>query len=126
MTDPTTPTVSEIPPPPVDPTKPGGGFRLVLWRFFGALFMEEKKNNGNRVQAVSYHKTLGFVLFIVVVCIWSLGGTHLSNVEVMVVMGIEGASLPSKWGEPPDMMVYTLWSLIGLKGVSKVADLLKK
>ena len=60
------------------------------------------------------------------VCIWALGGTHMSNEEIMALMSIEGATLPSKWGEPPDMMVYTLWSLIGLKGVSKVADLLKK
>ena len=46
------PITSEIPPPEADPTKPGGGIRLVLWRFFGALFMEEKKNNGNKFQAV--------------------------------------------------------------------------
>lgn len=117
-----TPNALEVQPPKADPTKPGGGIKLMVWRFFGALFMEPKKNNGVTIQAISHHKTLGLVLFVIVVSIWTFGGTHFSNEEIMKLVEA-GKDIPSKWGVPPDMMVYTLWSLIGLKGVSKVSSL---
>ncbi len=65
-----------------------------IWKYFGAMMMEKK----NGVQAVSYTRTLGIVLFIACMVMWLVGS-----------------------GEVPQSMLWTLWGLIGIKGAKDVA-----
>ncbi len=81
-----------------------------VWKYLGAMMMEEKDGH----QAVSYTRTLGVVLFACCLVAWM--------VKAFMVPG-EG-EMPSV-GDLPDMMVYTLWSLIGIKGAKDVAKGLK-
>lgn len=69
-----------------------------IWKYLGAMMMEEKDGH----QAVSYTRTLGVVLFACCLVAWMVKG-----------------------GDLPDMMVYTLWGLIGIKGAKDVAKGLK-
>jgi len=75
--------------------------RTGIWRFFGALFMEEK----NGVQAVSHQRLLALSTYIACMWIW-MGHAH----------GAEAV---------PDGMLYTLWGLLGLNGFAKVAGIVK-
>ena len=87
------------------------------WKYFGAIFMDDKGGH----QAVSFHKVLGFSLFLVVNGVWLFGGTEVSPEDVIKLTSM-GLEIPPKFGQPPDTMIYTLWALLGLKGVSKIAE----
>ena len=76
-----------------------------LWKYFGAIFMEEKSGH----QAVSYTRVLGFVLFLASLPMWyGLGGAGADGHDV------------------PQTMLYTLWGLIGIKGGKDIAKALGK
>ena len=71
--------------------------RQTSWRFFGALFMEEK----NGVQAVSLHKVLGLTTYVACMALW------LKEKEIA------------------ESMLYTLWGSLAINGASKVTSILK-
>lgn len=100
--------------------KPPRSFRYWAFKFLGALFMRDKGTDGNPNMAISSHKTIGMVLFLTALFIWIFGGVHLDEEQTMKLLEA-GLKLPSKWGEPPDMLVYSLWSALGLKGALDVA-----
>lgn len=70
------------------------------WKWFGSMFMELKPSEvaGEVHQALSLTRVLTLATFLGCFGIWLIQGTN-----------------------PPDTMVYTLWSLVGLKGVDKFA-----
>lgn len=98
-----------------------GPGRLRYWsfKFFGALFMRDKGTNGKPNMAISNHKTIGMVLFVMAVTIWLFGGTWLDEEQTMKLLE-SGMELPSKWGAPPDALVYSFWAALGLKGALDV------
>jgi len=92
------------------------GTRHNTWKFFGAIFMSEKKGE----QAVSFHKLLGFVLFCFCAYKWMWPiaidpaiAEALKNAALDVPATLKAAS------DVPDSMLYTLWGLLGLNGVQK-------
>lgn len=70
-----------------------------IWKYFGAM-MTEKKDG---VQAMSYTRTLGLILFIACLFMWFGVGGH----------GETGADVP-------ESMLHTLWVLLGIKGLKDV------
>jgi hypothetical protein len=95
--------------------KTGFGFtvRKWAWKFFGALFMRDKGSNGEINQAVSSHKLLGLGLFLVCTGIWLFGGVDLTEDQKMYLLQ-QSIALPSRWGTPPDELVYSWWALLGV------------
>jgi len=67
------------------------------------MMMEEKSG----VQAVSFTRVLSLVLFISALVMWY--GAGFGKADTMV----------------PDSMLYTLWSLLGMKGAKDVATAFK-
>lgn len=70
-----------------------------MWKWLGSLFMEPKTTpEGKTVMAASLTKVLTLGMFVCTLVYW--------------------------WVRPedvPDMMVYTLWAMLGLKGVHTVS-----
>ena len=98
--------------------------RLNLWKFLGALIMEEK----NGVQAVSLTKLLSLTTYMACMWLWLgfAGGevapevqAALDAVKVDVPKALQGASVV------PEAMLYTLWALLGINGGSKIAGIVK-
>lgn len=98
--------------------------RLNLWKFVGALIMEEK----NGVQAVSLTKLLALTTYAACMWLWmGLSGGEvapevkaaLDAAKVDVPKALQGASVV------PDAMLYTLWALLGINGGSKIAGIVK-
>jgi len=92
--------------------------RKWTWKFFGALFMRDKGLDGVENQAISAHKFLGLILLSACFFIWVFGGTHLTPAEEMRLLEA-GKEIPPKWGEPPDLLVYSWWALLGIVDVAK-------
>lgn len=89
------------------------------WKFFGAIFMSEK----NGVQAVSYHKVLGFILFCCCLYMWmwpSMIDPAIAEALQKAELDVPAALKVAK--EIPDNMMHTLWGLLGLNGVNKLAS----
>jgi len=104
-------------------TKTVEATRHNLWKFFGAIFMSEK----NGQQAVSYHKVLGFVLFLCCLWTWMFTGTVPPEViEALEETEIDVPSILKVASDVPDSMLYTLWGLLGLNGVNKIATAVSK
>lgn len=94
------------------------------WKFFGALFMEEK----NGVQAVSLHRVLGFATY--VACLWMWLGITSGEVEPAVTKALVAAKIDvpralTAAAMVPDSMLYTLWALLGINGADKVMKVFK-
>lgn len=98
--------------------------RLNLWKFVGALVMEEK----NGVQAVSLTKLLALTTYAACMWLWMgfSGGevapevkAALEAAKIEVPKALQGASVV------PDAMLYTLWALLGINGGSKIAGIVK-
>ena len=71
-----------------------------LWQWVGSMFTERKlDSDGVMAMAMSLTRVLTLILFLGCLGVWLIKGI-----------------------EPPPSMVHTLWGLLGLKGVSKVAD----
>lgn len=105
-------------------TKTAEATRVGAWKFFGALFMEDKGG----VQAVSMTKVLALVTY--GACMWLWLGitdgqiapdvqTILTAAKVDVPRALKGAA------EVPESMLYTLWALLGISGTAKVAGIFK-
>lgn len=73
--------------------------RVGSWKFFGALFMENKDG----VQAVSLHRLLGLTTYVACMALWII--------------------VPER--TVPDAMIYTLWAMLGINGAAKVAGIVK-
>lgn len=95
-------------------------FKKWAWKLVGALIMRDKGSQGKEVQAVSAHKLLGLILFAVCTHIWVFGGVELELSQQMEILST-GGTLPSKWGEPPDLLVYSWLALLGVVDVAKSA-----
>jgi hypothetical protein len=95
--------ITGIQKPPGFLSKAAESLRLNLWKFIGALVMEEK----NGVQAVSLTKLLALTTYAACMYLWM----HVREDGVVTVV--------------PDAMLYTLWALLGINGTSKVAGILK-
>ena len=118
-------------PDQVEATKPDSllkraaeSTRLNLWKFVGALIMEEK----NGVQAVSLTKLLALTTYAACMWLWlGLAGgdiapdvqAALDAAKIDVPKSLQGASVV------PEAMLYTLWALLGINGTSKVAGIIK-
>jgi len=98
--------------------------RLNLWKFVGAMVMEEK----NGVQAVSLTKLLALTTYMACMWLWlGLAGGEiapevqdaLDAAKVDVPKSLQGASVV------PEAMLYTLWALLGINGGSKIAGIVK-
>lgn len=89
-----------------------------IWKLIGALVMRDKGPQGQEVQAVSAHKMLGLILFIICTHIWLTGGVDLSLDQQIEILS-SGGTLPPKWGEPPDLLVYSWLALLGVVDVAK-------
>lgn len=74
--------------------------RKGVWKYCGAMFMEDK----NGEQAVSITRVFASVLFLFCLSGWGLEALDASAFAV------------------PDMAVYTLWSLLGVKASKDVAS----
>lgn len=72
-----------------------------IWKYFGAMMMEEKGGQ----QAVSFSRMLGVILFFCCLAVWLVKAFSMSEVV----------------GDVPNGMLYTLWGLIGIKGAKDVA-----
>lgn len=74
--------------------------KRTIWKYLGSMIMEPKGPAGQL--GMSFHKTLGLGMMGWALVMWT----------------------PQSWttGQLPDMAVYTLWALLGLKAVSKVAE----
>ena len=72
-----------------------------IWKYFGAMMMEEKDGQ----QAVSFTRVLGVILFVQALWVWS-GFSSQADI--------------------PDSQLFTLWGLIGIKGVKDLALGFKK
>ncbi len=77
-----------------------------LWKYIGAMFMSEK----NGVQAMSLSKVLTAILFIACVVMWAVGKTNEAGVEIDPIQ---------------DSQLYTLWGLLGLRGVSTMSGAIR-
>lgn len=98
--------------------------RLNLWKFVGALIMEEK----NGVQAVSLTKLLALTTY--AACMWLWMGISRGEVAPEVKAALETAKIEVPKAlqgatTVPDAMLYTLWALLGINGTSKVAGIIK-
>jgi hypothetical protein len=127
MADPVkNPVTSEAPPSKVVTVfgKIVDAIRSGAWKFFGALFMEDKGG----VQAVSMTKVLALVTY--GACMWLWMGitdgeiapevqTTLAAAKIDVPRVLKGAA------EVPESMLYTLWALLGISGTAKVAGIFK-
>lgn len=82
------------------------GIRFSAWKYLGAMFMETK----NGYLAVSFTRLLGLILFIVCLGIWTTAYFVDPNESGTCVT----------W-DIPDGMLYTLWWLLGIKGVKDFA-----
>lgn len=80
-----------------------------------ALFGREKPGG----LALSNHKLLGTGLLAVAIGIVLLGGVWLDD-EQIVELAKAGASIPSRWGSPPEILWWTVWAFLGV-GVAKEA-----
>ena len=105
-------------------SRAAAGTRLNLWKFVGALIMEEK----NGVQAVSLTKLLTLTTYAACMWLWMgfSGGEispevqdALSTAKIDVPKALQGASVV------PEAMLYTLWALLGINGGSKIAGIAK-
>jgi len=97
--------------------------RLNLWKFFGALFMEEK----NGVQAVSLNKVLALTTYCACMWLW-LGARGEVAPEVQAAMDAAKLNVPRALQSAaaiPDAMLYTLWALLGINGVAKITGVFK-
>ena len=104
--------------------KVGDSARLNLWKFVGALFMENKDG----IQAVSMTKLLTLTTYAACLWLWLgfSGGevapevqAALEAAKVEVPKALQGAQVV------PDAMLYTLWGLLGIGGTAKVAGIFK-
>jgi len=103
-------------------TRAAASARKNLWKFFGALVMEEK--NGS--QAISLHKVLGLSTYVACMWLW----LHPSTVtqEVQVVLDAAKIDIPAALKaakDVPESMLYTLWALLAINGGSKIATIVK-
>lgn len=105
-------------------TKTADLARQTSWRFFGALFMEEK----NGVQAVSLHKVLALTTYAACMWLWlGISGGEV-NAEVQAALDTAKIDVPQALqgaAVVPDAMLYTLWALLGINGASKVVGIFK-
>lgn len=120
-------------PEPINPPTPkpegllskaAASARLNLWKFVGALVMEEK----NGVQAVSLTKLLSLTTY--AACMWLWMGFQGGEVSAEVKAALDAAKIDAPKALQgasvvPDAMLYTLWALLGINGTSKVAGILK-
>jgi hypothetical protein len=82
----------------------------------------------NGVQAVSYHKVLGFVLFCCCMSKWMWPvAIDPAIAEALKAAALDVPATLKAASDIPDSMLYTLWGLLGLNGVQKmVAPFSKK
>lgn len=100
--------------------------REFLWRFFGALFMEEKTlPTGEKTRAASLHRVLALVAFGTCFFLWvhpaGLAGADPEVIEALLASGVDPAAIAEKAQGVPDALVWTMWSLLGLNGGHKIA-----
>ena len=100
-----------------------GSVRLNLWKFVGALVMEEK----NGIQAVSMQKFLGLCTYAACMWIWLRHGGEVSP-EIQTLLTANSIDVPKALqaaGQIPESMLYTLWGLLAINGGSKIAGIIK-
>lgn len=102
-----------------------------LWRFFGALFMEEKTlPTGARTRAASLHRVLALVSFLVCLVLWlSTGSLEGLDPEVIAAMkdaGIDLAKVLETGGNVPESLLWTMWGLLGLNGTHKAVEVVAR
>lgn len=94
------------------------------WKFFGALFMEEK----NGVQAASMTKVLTLTTYCACLWLWlAITGGEVAP-EVQAALEAAKVDVPGALKAAravPDEMLYTLWGLLGISGGAKVAGIVK-
>ncbi len=98
----------------------------ILWRFFGALFMETKElPDGTRTRAASLHRLLALVCFGACLMLWMWPGNSepLSPemLEALQNAGIDLEQVVATSKRVPEALLTTLWGLLGLNGVHKLA-----
>jgi hypothetical protein len=97
-----------------------------LWRFCGALFMEEKTlPSGKTTRAASLHRVLALVSFGTCFLLWihpaGLQSADPEIIEALVSAGIDPVTVAERAQSVPDALVWTMWSLLGLNGGNKIA-----
>lgn len=97
----------------------------IMWRFFGALFMETKiLPSGERTRAASLHRVLALVCFGACLLLWLSPGMEPLSPEVIEALkqgGIDMEKIGATGGRVPDALLQTLWGLLGLNGINKIA-----
>lgn len=97
-----------------------------MWRFFGALFMDMKElPDGTRTRAASLHRLLALVCFAVCLVLWLSPGMEPLPPEVIEALkngGVDLEQVAATGGKVPEALLQTLWGLLGLNGVNKIAE----
>ena len=94
-----------------------------LWKFIGALIMEEK----NGVQAVSLNKFLGICTYMACLYLWLTRGVVTPEIQgILTEAKVDVPSALVSAGEAPQSMLYTLWGLLAINGGAKIAGIIKK
>jgi hypothetical protein len=78
---------------------PPNGKPSFIWKFFGAMFMEDKGG----VQAVSLHRVFTCIIGVVVIVWW---------------VAAPGRAMPEE-------LLYTFWGLLGITGGTKIIETVK-
>lgn len=94
---------------------------VLLWKLFGALFMRDKGKGGI---AISSHKLFGMICFLFASYIWMFGGIKLNYDDIMTLLS-EGRKLPSKWGDVPDVLIYSVWIFLGVDVAKNTLDVIR-
>jgi len=93
-----------------------------IWKFFGAMIMDEKSGT----YALSLTRVMAVVLFIVMLWTWLFTGeVDPTILKILTENGIDAAGTIEQLGDVPDKMLYTFWTLLGVKSVNTVAGKVK-
>jgi hypothetical protein len=99
-------------------------FKKWSWKLFGALFMRNKGLDGQENQAISNHKFFGMICFLFAAYIWMFGGIDVSYEDSIKLLEA-GRELPSKWGNVPDVLIYSVWAFLGVDIAKSMIEVIK-
>ena len=81
-----------------------------FWRWLGSMFTDTKvdPNTGKETAALSLTRVLATLIFGAMLWLWLSTDINTELIDPI-----------------PDSMLYTFWSLLGLKGVNKITETFK-
>jgi hypothetical protein len=108
------------PTAPVSTVKKASDFtKHQAWKWIGSMFMETKTDptTGEQHLVLGLTRIMATVLFTAMMVLWLKKTEIISSVQV--------PDIKSLLDPIPNSMLYTFWSLLGLKGINTVSEAVK-